>query len=87
MRLNDTIIRNTKPGPALQKLSDGDGLYLFVQPNGARWWRMRYFVNGVEKMLLLAGNNVTLQPTSKEELDSLRSMVARSLSDVAATGL
>ena len=51
MRLNDTIIRNTKPGPKLQKLSDGDGLYLFVQPNGARWLRMRYFVNGVEKML------------------------------------
>lgn len=51
MRLNDTIIRNTKPGPKLKKLSDGDGLYLFVQPSGARWWRMRYFVNGVEKML------------------------------------
>lgn len=36
---------------------------------------------------LLAGNNVTLLPTSKAELDSLRSIVARSLSDVAATGL
>lgn len=29
MRLNDTIIRNTKPGSKLRKLSDGDGLYLF----------------------------------------------------------
>ena len=36
---------------------------------------------------LLAGNKVTLQPTSKAELDSLRSIVARSLSDVAVTGL
>jgi phage-related protein len=36
---------------------------------------------------LLAGNNVTRQPTSKAELDNLRSIVARSLSDVAATGL
>jgi hypothetical protein len=51
MRLNDTIIRNTKPGAKLRKLSDGDGLYLFGRPNGAPWWRMRYFVNGVEKML------------------------------------
>lgn len=36
---------------------------------------------------LLASNNVTVLPTTKAELDSLRSIVARSLSDVAATGL
>jgi hypothetical protein len=36
---------------------------------------------------LLASNKVTLQPTTKAELDSLRSIVARSLSDVAAKGL
>ena len=36
---------------------------------------------------LLASNKVTLQPTTKAELDSLRSIVARSLSDVTAKGL
>ncbi len=36
---------------------------------------------------LLASNNVTVLPTTKAELDSLRSIVARSLSDVVATGL
>lgn len=36
---------------------------------------------------LLASNNVNPLPTTKAELDSLRSIVARSLSDVAATGL
>jgi hypothetical protein len=36
---------------------------------------------------LLASNNVTVLPTTKAELDSLRSIVARSLSDVAAKGL
>lgn len=39
MRLNDTTIRNAKPGSKPRKLSDGDGLYLLVEPNGARWWR------------------------------------------------
>jgi hypothetical protein len=51
MRLNDTIIRNAKPGPKPRKLSDGRGLYLLVQPNGARWWRMKYFFEGREQML------------------------------------
>ena len=36
---------------------------------------------------LLASNNVSLLPTTKAELDSLRSIVARSLRDVTATGL
>lgn len=35
----------------------------------------------------LIGNNVSLLPTTKAELDSLRSIVARSVSDVAAIGL
>lgn len=51
MRLTDTLIRKTPAGPKPVKLADGDGLYLVVQPNGSRWWRMRYFFAGREKML------------------------------------
>jgi hypothetical protein len=51
MRLNDTIIRNAKPSLKPRKPSDGHGLYLLVQPNGARWWRMKYFFEGREQML------------------------------------
>ena len=51
MRLNDTIIRNIQPGSRPIKLFDGDGLYMLVQPNGSRWWRTRYFVDGLEKTL------------------------------------
>jgi hypothetical protein len=36
---------------------------------------------------LLASNTVTPLPATKAELDKLRSLVARSLKDVAATGL
>jgi integrase len=35
------------------KLSDGDGLYLLVQPNGHKFWRFRYRFAGIEKMLAL----------------------------------
>jgi len=51
MRLSDTLIRKSQAGPKPVKLADGDGLYLVIQPNGSRWWRMRYFFAGREKML------------------------------------
>jgi integrase len=76
MRLNDTIIRNTKPGAKLRKLSDGDGLYLFVQPNGARWWRMRYFVNGVEKMLSVGVYPEVSLKEARQRREDIRRKVA-----------
>lgn len=39
MYLNDSLIRNAKPGPKPRKLADGDGLFPLVQPNGSRWLR------------------------------------------------
>jgi hypothetical protein len=37
--LNDAQIRKLKPQPAPYKVTDRDGLYLLVQPSGAKWWR------------------------------------------------
>ena len=33
------------------KFSIGEGLYLLVKPNGAKYWRMKYRINGKEKSL------------------------------------
>jgi hypothetical protein len=76
VKLNDTIIRNTKPGSKLKELSDGDGLYLFVQPNGARWWRMRYFVSGVEKMLSVGVYPEVSLKAARLRRDEIRRQVA-----------
>ncbi len=40
--LTDTAIRKAKPGSAPIKMRDGGGLYLLLQPDGARWWRWDY---------------------------------------------
>jgi len=50
MKLNDTIIRKTKPAEKPYKLFDGGGLYLLVNPNGSRWWKLKYRYGGVEKL-------------------------------------
>ena len=49
MLLNDSLIRSVKVTEKPLKLFDGKGLFLLVQPNGARYWRIKYFVDGVEK--------------------------------------
>ena len=52
-RLTDITIRNSKPREKSYKLSDGGGLVLITNPNGSRWWRLRYCYGGREKMLSL----------------------------------
>jgi hypothetical protein len=52
-KLTDTAIRKATPGEKLAKLSDGGGLYVELHPNGARYWRLKYRIAGVEKRLSL----------------------------------
>ena len=40
--LTDTAIRKAKPSDKPVKLTDGQGLYLLLRPDGARWWRWDY---------------------------------------------
>jgi integrase len=51
--LTDTKIRNAKPKEKPYKLSDGNGLTLLINPNGSKWWRLRYYFGDKEKMLSL----------------------------------
>ncbi len=41
-KLTDTRCRTEKPGDKPKKLSDGNGMYLYVSPAGAKIWRMAY---------------------------------------------
>lgn len=51
MPLTDIQIRNAKSDTRPQKLADGGGLYLLVQPSGSRLWRLKYRFGGKEKTL------------------------------------
>lgn len=51
MALTDTAIRNLKPQSKPVKLVDGDGLYLLLNPNGSKWWRLDYRYGGKRKTL------------------------------------
>ena len=49
--LSDAKVRTAAPGPKPYKLFDRDGLYVIVQPNGRRWWRLNYRFAGKAKTL------------------------------------
>ena len=50
----DTRYRNaTCEGKKIDKLHDGNGLYLWVFQDGRKYWRLRYWINGSEKSLSL----------------------------------
>jgi len=51
--LSDAKARNAKPGPKPYKISDGEGLFLLVTPAGGKYWRLKYFSGGKEKLLAL----------------------------------
>lgn len=51
MPLNARQIETAKPKVNEYKLTDGDGLYLLVRPNGAKHWRLKYRFLGKEKKL------------------------------------
>jgi integrase len=52
--LSATACKNaTSKGATIHKLHDGGGLYLWAYPDGKRYWRLRYYVAGVEKSLSL----------------------------------
>jgi len=51
MALTAIQVKSAKGTDKPQKLSDGGGLYLLVQPNGAKYWRLDYRFAGKRKTL------------------------------------
>jgi len=44
-------VEKVKPGTKPQYLFDGGGLYLQVMPNGGKWWRLKYAVDGKNNVI------------------------------------
>jgi Arm DNA-binding domain len=52
-KLTDTAIRGAKRRAKPYKLFDGGGLYVLVRPDGKKYWRLKYYVLSVEKLISL----------------------------------
>lgn len=53
MKLTDAAVRKSKPEPKPFKMTDGGCLFLSVEPNGSKYWRLAYRFAGRQKLLAL----------------------------------
>ncbi|WP_334044417.1 Arm DNA-binding domain-containing protein [Burkholderia ambifaria] len=53
MPLTDVEIRQAKAGNKPTKLTEGNGLYLLVNPSGSRLWRYKYRIVGKENLFAI----------------------------------
>jgi len=51
MSLSDAKARNARPKTKPYKIADGEGLFLLIVPSGSKYWRLKYFFAGKEKLL------------------------------------
>jgi hypothetical protein len=73
MSLTDAAARNAKPREKSYKLSDSNGLYSQVEPNGSKLWRLKYRFNEKEKRLAFGVYpEVTLAQAREHQLEARR---------------
>lgn len=73
MKLTDTAIRKALKVSDRQKLFDGGGLYLLIDPPRQPGWRLKYRIAGREKLLSLGVYpDVTLQLARRKREDARR---------------
>ncbi len=51
--LTDTAIRKAKPSQKPRRLFDGSGIHLLINPDGSKYWRLKYLFYGNEKRITL----------------------------------
>lgn len=53
MALTAMDVKQAKGSEKPQKMTDGGGLYLYVQPNSSKYWRLDYRFEGKRKTLAI----------------------------------
>lgn len=77
--LTDTTIKNTKPGTAPIKKSDGGGLFLLFNPNGSRLWRLAYRFGDKQKLLSMGVYPDVSLKQARERRDEARRLLAEGI--------
>jgi integrase len=79
MPLTDTAVRNAKGRERPQKLSDGGGLHLLVNPDGARYWRMAYRYRGRQRTLAFGVYPIVSLADARAARDAAKKLLTRDI--------
>jgi len=77
--LLDVTLRNAKPDVKDKRLNDGEGLYLLIKPNGAKWWRFDYSFAGKRKTLSLGVYPKTTLTDARRKATDAQNKVANGI--------
>ena len=84
MPLTDLALRNAKPAEKPYKLADGGGLHLFITPSGSRLWRLKYRIDGKEKLLSLGPYPTIPLAAAREKREEAKRLLADGVDPSAA---
>ncbi len=76
MALTHTAIQAAKPGEKPIKMADAGGLYLLLNTNGSKWWRLDYRFAGKRKTLSMGVFPDVGLKDARERRDSARKLLA-----------
>ncbi len=76
MPLTNTECKHFKPREKRYKKGDGGGLYMDVMPNGSKYWRLKYRLNGKEKLLALGVYPTISLADARERRDQAKKLLA-----------
>lgn len=86
MPLTETQAKNAKPLERAYKLADSEGLFLLVQPNGAKLWRMKYRLAGKEKLLSFGAYPALGIAAAREKRRAAKAVLAEGKDPMLAKG-
>ncbi len=86
MPLTENQAKNAKPLERAYKLADSEGLFLLVQPNGAKLWRMKYRFAGKEKLLSFGAYPALGIAAAREKRRAAKALLAEGRDPMLAKG-
>lgn len=83
MPLNDTKLRALKADEKPYKVSDGGGLFVLVNANGSKLWRLKYRFDGKEKLLSFGPYPETTLAKARERRSEAKTLLAEGIDPAA----
>ena len=79
MTLTDTLLRGLKATGRTLKKADGGGLYIHVDANGGKYWRLAYRFDGKQKTLTLGVYPDVSLKEARKRRDEARILLAQGI--------
>lgn len=80
MPLTDARIRSAPPMEKAYKIYDTGGLFLIINTNGSKWWRVKYRFDGKEGGMALGVYPYVSLADARKRRDEAKTLIARGIS-------